>query len=174
MSQLIYHLGRLHIQCGEYSFTESILVISSEPHKLLDDNARTYYASGSELQDGMYYFHAGDVGVKVKDVRPISEDDAKMLTRLGFYVIFDREHDVTQRQLQHKANSETLLKSWLYWPCTDGKTRKLEANCRSRSWPNVGGFEVLYEGRWRVVHMQVKRLYIVCDKRKITVEIEGV
>ena len=32
----------------------------------------------------------------------------------------------------------------------------------------------LYEGRWRKVHIQVKRTYIVYMGKKITIEIDGV
>ena len=32
----------------------------------------------------------------------------------------------------------------------------------------------LYEGRWRRVHIQLNRLYIVCYGEKITIQIEGV
>lgn len=32
----------------------------------------------------------------------------------------------------------------------------------------------LYEGRWRRIHIQVRRLYIVCDGERITIQVEGV
>lgn len=42
------------------------------------------------------------------------------------------------------------------------------------AWPNAGGWLAFYEGRWRKVHMQVKRLYIVYLGEKITIQIDGV
>ncbi len=41
-------------------------------------------------------------------------------------------------------------------------------------WPRVGEWLAHYEGRWRLVHTQVKRLYIVCHGKRITIQIEGV
>ena len=31
-----------------------------------------------------------------------------------------------------------------------------------------------YEGRWRRIHVQMKRTYIVCDGQKITITIDGI
>ncbi len=31
----------------------------------------------------------------------------------------------------------------------------------------------LYEGKWRRIHIQVRRLYIVCDGERITIEVKG-
>lgn len=41
-------------------------------------------------------------------------------------------------------------------------------------WPNAGGWLAYYEGRWRKVHAQVHRLYIVYLGQRITIIIEGV
>jgi hypothetical protein len=38
----------------------------------------------------------------------------------------------------------------------------------------VGEWEAYYEGRWRKVHMQVNRLYIVYQGERITIQIDGV
>lgn len=35
-------------------------------------------------------------------------------------------------------------------------------------------YSALYEGRWRRVHIQVKRTYIVYRGERITIEVEGV
>lgn len=35
-------------------------------------------------------------------------------------------------------------------------------------------WEARFEGKWRVVHIQLKRLYIVYQGEKITIQIEGV
>lgn len=35
-------------------------------------------------------------------------------------------------------------------------------------------YQAYYEGRWRVVHIQVNRLFIVYRGEKITIQIEGV
>lgn len=37
-----------------------------------------------------------------------------------------------------------------------------------------GNWYALYEGRWRKVHVQVKRLYIVCQGEKFNIVIDGV
>lgn len=35
-------------------------------------------------------------------------------------------------------------------------------------------WQAQFEGRWRRVHIQVKRLFIICRGQKITIEIDGV
>lgn len=42
------------------------------------------------------------------------------------------------------------------------------------TWPNIGGWLALYEGKWRKVHIQVNRTYIVYKGERITIQIEGV
>jgi hypothetical protein len=42
------------------------------------------------------------------------------------------------------------------------------------SWPHVGLWLARYEGKWRRVHVQVKRTYIVCRGERITIQIDGV
>lgn len=42
------------------------------------------------------------------------------------------------------------------------------------SWPNANDWYAFYEGKWRKVHIQVNRLYIVYMGDKITIQIEGV
>lgn len=37
-----------------------------------------------------------------------------------------------------------------------------------------GEWQALYEGKWRKVHMQVNRMYIVYMGKKINIDIEGV
>lgn len=37
-----------------------------------------------------------------------------------------------------------------------------------------GIYEAWFEGRWRKVHVQIKRLYITYKGEKITIKIEGV
>lgn len=44
----------------------------------------------------------------------------------------------------------------------------------SDSWPNNGTWYALFESRWRKVHLQVKRAYIVHRGERITIQIEGV
>lgn len=41
-------------------------------------------------------------------------------------------------------------------------------------WPNADKWLALYESKWRRVHVQVNRLYIVYNGEKITIQIEGV
>jgi hypothetical protein len=38
----------------------------------------------------------------------------------------------------------------------------------------VGEWQAHFEGRWRKVHMQGNRLYIIYQGNKITIQIEGV
>ena len=45
---------------------------------------------------------------------------------------------------------------------------------RLRGWPHVGMYEARFYGRWRAVHVQVRRTYIVFQGEKITIQIEGV
>ena len=40
-------------------------------------------------------------------------------------------------------------------------------------WPNADKWLAFYEGKWRRVHVQVNRLYIVCQGNAITIQIEG-
>lgn len=42
------------------------------------------------------------------------------------------------------------------------------------AYPNAFRWLAWYEGRWRVVHMNTKRLWIVYHGEKITIQIEGV
>ena len=41
-------------------------------------------------------------------------------------------------------------------------------------WPNTGRWLAHYEGRWRVVHQNLSRLWIVYAGKKITIRIWGV
>lgn len=41
-------------------------------------------------------------------------------------------------------------------------------------WPNADKWLAFYEGKWRRVHVQVNRLYIVYVGERITIQIEGV
>jgi hypothetical protein len=45
---------------------------------------------------------------------------------------------------------------------------------RERGWPNVGDWEAFYEGRWRKVHMQKDRAFIVYLGKRIAIEIDWV
>lgn len=40
--------------------------------------------------------------------------------------------------------------------------------------PNGQCWLALYESRWRVVHVQVNRTYIVYNNQRVTIKIEGV
>lgn len=44
----------------------------------------------------------------------------------------------------------------------------------SVSWPNHGTWYALFKSRWRKVHLQVKRTFIVYQGERITIQIEGV
>ena len=57
---------------------------------------------------------------------------------------------------------------------TNGPFRTEGVHIRLREWPNAGQWEALFEGKWRVVHMQMKRLFIVYRGERITIQIEGV
>jgi len=35
-------------------------------------------------------------------------------------------------------------------------------------------WQALFEGRWRRIHVQIKRTYIVCDGQKITINVDGI
>lgn len=50
----------------------------------------------------------------------------------------------------------------------------LSAPAKQDVWPNADKWLVLYESKWRRVHVQVNRLYIVYLGEKLTVQIEGV
>lgn len=39
---------------------------------------------------------------------------------------------------------------------------------------HADAWQAWYEGRWRLVHVQVKRLFIVYRGQRITIKIEGV
>lgn len=45
---------------------------------------------------------------------------------------------------------------------------------RERGYPHAGQWEARFEGRWRVVHVQLRRLFIVYQGERITIQIEGV
>lgn len=55
-----------------------------------------------------------------------------------------------------------------------GPFRTEQVTIRERGYPYTGQWQALYEGRWRVVHVQVNRTYIVCNGERITIQIEGV
>jgi hypothetical protein len=42
------------------------------------------------------------------------------------------------------------------------------------AWPKADTWLAFYEGKWRLVHVQVKRLFIVYKGERITILIEGV
>lgn len=45
---------------------------------------------------------------------------------------------------------------------------------RLRGYPHAGMWEARYCGRWRAVHVQVNRTFIVNRGERITIQIEGV
>lgn len=45
---------------------------------------------------------------------------------------------------------------------------------RLRGWPHAGMYEALFEGRWRAVHVQLRRTFVVHQGARITIRIEGV
>ena len=57
---------------------------------------------------------------------------------------------------------------------TSGPFRTQSVVIRQRSWPNAHSYEAHYEGRWRVVHVQMKRNYIIYRGMKIDIKIWGV
>lgn len=57
---------------------------------------------------------------------------------------------------------------------TAGPFRTEQVAIKERGWPYTGQYLALFEGRWRVVHVQLNRLYIVFQGERITIQIEGV
>lgn len=57
---------------------------------------------------------------------------------------------------------------------TQGPFRTEGVKIKERGYPHTGEWLAHFEGRWRVVHMQLNRLYIVYRGERITIQIEGV
>ena len=55
-----------------------------------------------------------------------------------------------------------------------GPFRTEKVNIRGQHWPNADQWQAFYEGQWRNVYMQCKRLYIVYRGARINIKIEGV
>lgn len=58
--------------------------------------------------------------------------------------------------------------------CAGEPMRTESTHIKERGWPHVGGYLVYYWNRWRVLHVQLNRLYIVCEGKRITVIYEGI
>ena len=55
-----------------------------------------------------------------------------------------------------------------------GPFRTESVHIKARGWPHSGQWLARFEGRWRVVHVQLDRLFIVYQGERITIQIEGV
>lgn len=55
-----------------------------------------------------------------------------------------------------------------------GPFRTERVHVKSDVYPNAGQWLALFEGKWRRVHIQVGRTYIVFQGEKITIQIDGV
>lgn len=65
-------------------------------------------------------------------------------------------------------------KGYLQHGSAPGPFRTESVNVRPAGWPHVGVWEARYEGKWRRVHVQVKRTFIVYSGERITIQIDGV
>jgi len=57
---------------------------------------------------------------------------------------------------------------------TAGPFRTERVRVKPDSWPHTGQWLAWFEGKWRRVHVQVNRTYIVHQGERITIQIEGV
>lgn len=57
---------------------------------------------------------------------------------------------------------------------TNGPFRTEQVNVKQGEWPKAHTWLAFFEGRWRVVQVQVNRTYINFRGEKITIQIEGV
>lgn len=57
---------------------------------------------------------------------------------------------------------------------TQGPFSTETVHIRPMGYPHAGEWEARYEGKWRKVHVQVNRTYIVYRGERITIQIEGV
>lgn len=55
-----------------------------------------------------------------------------------------------------------------------GPFRTEQVRIKERGYPYPGQWLAYFEGSWRVVHMQVNRLFITYRGEKITIQIDGV
>jgi hypothetical protein len=55
-----------------------------------------------------------------------------------------------------------------------GPFRTERVRIKPRGWPHTGEWLARFEGKWRVVHVQVNRTYIVFQGERITIQIDGV
>lgn len=70
-------------------------------------------------------------------------------------------HDSDRGYLQHGAG-------------TLGPFRTESVPIRPRGYPHAGEWEARFEGRWRVVHVSVRRTWIVYRGAQIQILIQGV
>ncbi len=75
----------------------------------------------------------------------------------------------------HDARHETLEDhGYLHHGSAPGPFSTERVKVRLRGYPHAGMWEAYFEGRWRAVHVQLKRTYIVFQCERITIQIEGV
>lgn len=55
-----------------------------------------------------------------------------------------------------------------------GPMRTERVTVKEAGWPRVGQWLAHFEGRWRLVHVQVKRTFIIHMGQRITIQIDGV
>lgn len=55
-----------------------------------------------------------------------------------------------------------------------GPFQTKQVHVKQDVWPNADKWLALYESKWRRVHVQVNRTYIVYHGEKITIQIDGV
>ncbi len=57
---------------------------------------------------------------------------------------------------------------------TNGPFRCERVSIKQDAWPHADRWLAHFEGRWRIVHVKVNRLWIVYQGQKISIQIEGV
>jgi hypothetical protein len=57
---------------------------------------------------------------------------------------------------------------------TSGPFRTERVSIKPADWPRTGEWLARFEGKWRLVHVKVRRLFIVYRGERVTIQIEGV
>lgn len=68
----------------------------------------------------------------------------------------------------------SVFKGYLQHGSGQGPFRTEEVLIKEAGWPKTGQWVARYEGKWRLVHVQARRTFIVYRGERITIIIKGI
>lgn len=91
---------------------------------------------------------------------------------VGGYVLLADE--ATECSKPAETNGTSADQGYLQHGQAHGPFRTERVPVKEAGWPRAGQWLARYEGRWRLVHVQVKRTFIIYHGQRITIQIDGV